>query len=150
MGASGWHYYAQYDEDPSRALSALHASVLESGDYYWGGDDDERPSTFDELSAMFEDEDFEDVASEGTHSILDIDRVLPAGSPDDVFAVVALSSDEVQRAFGTTTPTREQFDAVFRNGEDFIADFPRWSGRFTPLYEDGRPTSLAFWGFSGD
>jgi len=150
MGASGWHYYAAYDDDLSVVLAELHRSVLESRDYYWGGDDEDRPSTFAELTEMFEDEDFEDVASEGTHSILDIDQMLPAGSPDDFGAVVALSPDEVVTAFGSSTPTRAQFDEVYRNGQDLIADFPRWSGRFTTLYEEARPTALVFWGYSGD
>ena len=57
-----------------------------------------------------------------------------------------LSDSAAQEAFGTTTPTRAQFDA----DADTIPYLHRWSGLYQLLYAEGRPAEVAFWGFSGD
>ena len=150
MGASGWDYHAEYDEDPAAVLAALHRRVLDTGDYYWPDDEIERPGTMAELREMWGDEEYEALAEEGTHSILDIHQVKPAGSPDEFGTIMPLSDDEVVAAFGPPTPTRAQFDAAYRNGTDLIVDFPRWSGRLTALYDGGQPVEIVVWGYSGD
>jgi hypothetical protein len=150
MGASGWDYHAAYTDDPQQMLASLHRSVLAERSYYWANEDVPRPTTLAQLHKLYEDEDNEDLASEGTHSILDIYRVLPAGSPDEFGAIMPLTAEELQTAFGTSAPTRAQFDAVYDGGMSLIVDFPRWSGRYTTLHDDGQPTEIAVWGFSGD
>ncbi|GGS34692.1 hypothetical protein [Actinokineospora fastidiosa] len=148
MGASGWDYYTDYDPDPRAVLARLHERVLAEGDYYWADDDVPRPATRAELHSLYEAH--EHLAEEGTHSILDIDRIAPAGTRDDFGTIVALSPERLRAALGTERPTRAQFDAVYRGGADLLDDFPRWSGRCAVLYDDDAPAQIVLWGYSGD
>jgi hypothetical protein len=151
MGASTWEYYVPYATNPLQVLSDVHNAVLADQHYYWPRDDVPRPTSLAQLHELYEDEVNDDLASNGTHSILDVWRVLPAGSPDEYFAVMPLTADQVQTAFGTTTPTRAQFSAAYDDRTGVITDVPRWSGRFTTLYDDdGNLTELVVWGVSGD
>jgi hypothetical protein len=79
-----------------------------SGEYIWPWDDIEpedldenegvpRPSSLTELAAAKEIEEFWE---EGTHSILDIDRVV-AADDNQVGAIVPLSPAELRQVFGT-------------------------------------------------
>jgi hypothetical protein len=147
MGASGWKYIAEYEEDLTAALRRLHLTVFEARDYYWparGDDEPVWPTTFNELA--------ENLTEEGTHSILDI-RWVTESDGDDRFAHSrALTDAELQRHFGTTRPTLEQFESAYSdygNG-GLAAAAPRWSGLSATLYHDGVPDKIAFWGFSGD
>jgi hypothetical protein len=109
VGASGWDYRAPYAGSVEATLIAVQEQVLMSGgDYIWPWDDldpeyldeDEavpRPSSLAGLSAAKEIEEFWD---EGTHTILDIDRVIAADS-DQVGAIRPLSSAELNEVFGT-------------------------------------------------
>jgi hypothetical protein len=146
VGASGWDYVAEYSGDPMAALQALREQVLASGDFLWDDENDypaPRPSTLAELDEIRQDDDFWEV---GTHSVLDVDRVVPSG-PDREATVQELPPDEARAAFGTTTPSRAQFEAA---GLDVLPWGERWSGRYQLLYDGGRPTHIAFWGASGD
>jgi hypothetical protein len=146
LGASGWDYVVEYPGDPAAALQALREQVLASGDYLWDDANDfpaPRPSTVAELDEIRQEDDFWEV---GTHSVLDVDRIVPTG-PDREAAVQELAADEAQRAFGTSTPTRDQFEAV---GLNALPWGERWSGRYQLLYDGGRPTEIAFWGATGD
>jgi hypothetical protein len=86
-------------------LRVLHRQVFDEHDYYFELDDDDRwPATVEELWAD------EYVRESGTHSILDVDRVV---SPDDADApgtVRPLTEAERLRCFGTAAPTRADFD----------------------------------------
>ncbi len=127
MGASGWDYYTGYDEDLDEVLNIVQTRVLAAEQYYWGDEEIERPSTVAELRKLLNDDDYEDLAAEGTHSILDIYQVQPAGSPDQFGTVIVLSDAEVVDAFGTSKPTRAEFYAVYRGGENLITDsFSPW------------------------
>lgn len=148
MGASGWDYYIDYDPDPRAVLARLHERVLAEGDYYWADDDVPRPATLAALHELYGDNEL--LAESGTHSILDIHQALPGSGPDDFGTIRPLSPDRVRALFGTGTPTREQFDAVYNNGMGDLDEFPRWSGRFTTLYKDGAPAQVVVWGYSGD
>ena len=84
MGASGWSYFVEYQPDLQTAFEALQAKVFADGDYWWAvpgewdktaADYPHRPRTREEL---FNDD---RVQESGTHSILDMDRVLPEGEP---------------------------------------------------------------------
>jgi hypothetical protein len=103
MGASGWDYRAPYAGSVEATLIAVQEQVLMSGDYIWPWDDidpddylDEvevvpRPSSLAELAAAKEIAEFWD---EGTHTILDIDRVYAAGDDPDgaIFPLTPRSS----------------------------------------------------------
>lgn len=150
MGASGWIYYVEHHADPRVLLATLHQRVLDEGDYYWCDADVPRPATLSALHDLYRDEYTQHLSEEGTHSILDVYNVGSAGSPDDYGTILPLSPARVRAVFGTDTPTREQFDAVYAGGADLLDEFPRWSGRFTALHENGVPTQIVIWGFSGD
>ncbi|RJQ79025.1 hypothetical protein D5S17_11485 [Pseudonocardiaceae bacterium YIM PH 21723] len=149
MGASGWDYYVDYTPDPREALLIAQLRELAGGTFYWPGPGLPRPTNLAELRAYYQDESNEWLM-EGTHSILDIFMVMPAGSPDDFGTILPLPADRVRAVFGTDTPTREQFEAAHQGGAHDLDEFPRWSGRFTTLYENGVPAEIAIWGISGD
>jgi hypothetical protein len=159
MGASGWHYVAPYQEDATQALLNLQRALIASGDYYHGTpreelEDPDEPgwgtyyqfNSLDDLVAAKETDDFWE---QGTHSILDIDRIIDAGQPDEAGAIVFLSTNSVVQSLGNERPTRSDFERV-RPALLQNAEFPSWSGRCAVLYQDGQPHELAFWGFSGD
>ena len=147
MGASGWDYVVDLPEgvpaDPSAALVQLRERVLGESDFLWADWLGPRPTTLAELDAIRQTDEFWD---EGTHSVLDVDRIIPSG-PDREAAVQELPADEAEEVFGTPTPTRAQFEAA---GVDLLPWGARWSGRYQLLHDGGRPTSIAFWGASGD
>ncbi|RBY96602.1 hypothetical protein DQ237_08215 [Blastococcus sp. TF02-8] len=146
MGASGWNHVTEYLGDPESSLQALRRQVLASGDYLWDDENDypaPRPASLAELDEIRRDDDFWEV---GTHSVLDVDRVVPMG-PDQEAAVQQLDPEDAELAFGTTTPTRETFELAEL---DVLPWGERWSGRYQVIYDGGRPTHIAFWGSSGD
>lgn len=141
MGASGWHYVVGYQENVGAAFTELQKTVLAEGDYYRGFDDENTYATTDELNAAKDEEEFWE---EGTHSILDMVEVAESGGEA---TVRVLREDEVRALFGTDRPSAADFERVLES-EDWHVD--RWQGRVTTLYQDGEPTTLAFWGISGD
>jgi hypothetical protein len=81
-GASGWDYYVPYQADFGAALDGLRRRVFADGDCWWtvpgefaksASDFSDRPRTEAELWAD------ESVQYDGTHSILDMERVLGPG-----------------------------------------------------------------------
>ena len=85
----------------------------------------------------------ERLAEQGTHSIVDIWQV--STGDDDIGTILPLPATTARTVFGCDEPTKEQFEAAYET--DALHDFPRGSGRFTTLYEDGKP---AVRGVSGD
>lgn len=170
MGASGWEYRAPYAGSVEATLIAVQEQVLVSGDFIWPWDyvDPEdrdegevvpRPSSLVGLNAAKENEEF---WGEGTHTILDIDRVIADGT-DQVGAIRPLSSAELHQVFGTQQPSAADFDRVYQLEQAAMAEWDpdrtgplgdlegeRWSGRSIVIYEDGTPAEVYFWGFSGD
>ena len=158
MGASGWDYIEPFDTDLTTTLANLRRRVFVDDDYFWF-DSIPKPATFDELEALFaeiaaltpDEIDYEDprmilladIASSGTHSILDMDAV-GAGGP-----IKPLPAGEAEALFGTARPTRADFDRV---GEGRWAEVEsRWTGVCVQLHDDsGAITEVAFWGSSGD
>ncbi|MFF4445847.1 hypothetical protein [Streptomyces sp. NPDC001502] len=146
MGASGWEYYVPYQEDLGAALDALRQRVFEGQDYYWdpwdedeAGEVGERPSTIDRL---WEDE---QVQEEGTHSILDMHRMVRPGESPGHGTVQPVQPAEAYRLTGTGRPTRAHVQLM-----EPLAD-RRWVGRCAVLHDaHGRPEEILFWGFSGD
>jgi hypothetical protein len=161
VGASGWDYQAPYAGSVEATLIAVQEQVLMSDDYIWPWEDmgdpeyrdeDEavpRPSSLAELNAAKEIEEFWD---EGTHTILDVNRVI-VGDDDQAEAIRPLSSTELNRVFGTEQPSAADFDRVYQPGPggplgDLCGE--RWTGRSMVIYKDGTPAEVYFWGFSGD
>jgi hypothetical protein len=148
MGASGWDYYVPYQRDLGAALAELRRHVFETGDYWWAvpgefgksaSDFPDRPRTEDELWAQ------EVVLYSGTHSILDMDRVLGPGEKPDVLTVEPLTEAEALEKLGVAKPTRAHTEALEK-----LAD-QRGFGRCAVLHDDaGEPREIYFWGFSGD
>ncbi|MFE4250423.1 hypothetical protein ACFRU3_13060 [Streptomyces sp. NPDC056910] len=135
MGASGWDYYVPYQEGLNAALQQLRHEVFEAGDYYW----EPRPQSLKEL---WEDE---SVQESGTHSILDIFRVVGPDDTPDYNTVVPVTAEEARELLGTDKLTRahvKDFDVFPRS---------RWIGRCAVLHDDeGNPQEIHFWGHSGD
>jgi hypothetical protein len=82
VGASGWDYYVAYQPDLQTALNELRQRVFDSGDYWWAvpyefgksaADFPDRPRIEAELWAD------ESVQESGTHSILDMSRLVAEG-----------------------------------------------------------------------
>jgi hypothetical protein len=123
VGASGWDYRAPYAGSVEATLIAVQQQVLMSGEYIWPWDDidpedlDEgegvpRPSSLADLAAAKENEEFWE---EGTHSILDIDRIV-AADDNQVGAIVPLSPAELRQVFGTEQPSAADLTAGTSRG----------------------------------
>lgn len=147
MGASGWDYYVPYQEDLNAALQQLRHEVFEAGDYYWvnGGDwrpEEEREPLPRSLEELWDDE---LVQETGTHSVLDVFRVLEPDEPADYSTVKPVTAEEARELLGTGKLTRahvKDFDVFPRS---------RWIGRCAVLHDDGgNPQEIHFWGHSGD
>jgi len=158
MGASGWEYITPFDGSVERALGNLHAQVFQQ-EY---GDDD----TYETLEDLYADEEF--MEEEGTHSILDIKRVVHTTRPPserrakDYGSLRPLAPDRAAHQFGTDRPSPEQFQARLdeayerKSGrthptEDLIEECRmRWTGLYVVLYTGDEPTHLGIFGYSGD
>ncbi|MFD3933234.1 hypothetical protein [Streptomyces sp. NPDC058614] len=156
MGASGWEYVIPYDGSVEAALGSLHAQVFQ--EEYGDGE------MFGSLEELYEDEEF--MGEEGTHSILDIQRVVHTTdapselSIEDYGTLRPLSPDRVAHHFGTGRPTRGQFEEVLaeigrsyevRRGQTLIDECRmRWTGLYVILHTGGEPTHLGIFGYSGD
>jgi hypothetical protein len=148
MGASGWDYRVAFQPSVEAALLQLQEQTLASDDYLWTGEDDERPRSLEHLANIKVDEEFWE---EGTHSILDVDRIVAVGAEDQVGSVRPLSEAEVRGLLGSDRPSAADFERTYADGMGAIAGVGRiWSGRCTVLYAGDRPSEYAFWGASGD
>jgi hypothetical protein len=147
MGASAWSYFVPYQPDLTAALAALREKVFAEGDYWWAGGEfgkpasayPHRPSTMEELFAD------DAVQESGTHSILDMVRVLAEGEQPDYGTVEPVTRAEALTHAGTERLTREHVEAI----DNLIRG--RWFGRCAVLHDaGGHPAEIYFWGYSGD
>ncbi|NBE84893.1 hypothetical protein [Micromonospora rubida] len=147
MGASGWSYFVTYQPDLQGALDDLRARVFADGDYWWArgeigtaaSDYRDRPQTLDELYGD------EWVQESGTHSILDMIRVVTESEKPDYGTVQPVTTREARRCAGTEVLTREHVEAIVGLAEQ------SWFGRCAVLHDaTGRPDEIYFWGRSGD
>ncbi|MFK4145232.1 hypothetical protein [Streptomyces sp. NPDC004065] len=158
VGASCWEYVTEFEGTVEQSLRSLHERVFQE---LYGGD-----RTYRSVGELWRDEEF--MGEEGTHSILDIDRVVhttEAPSPhrvEDYGTLRPLAPERVVRHFGTDRPTPDAFTgslARARAGRGPGPDGPRtlldecrmrWTGVYVVLYTGERPTHLGIFGFSGD
>ncbi|WP_327178157.1 hypothetical protein OG599_24705 [Streptomyces sp. NBC_01335] len=157
MGASGWDYVTRYDGDVEAALRTLQARVFQ--EEYGDG------ARFRSLQDLYADEEF--MGEEGTHTILDIDRVVATEAPPTQFAVAdhgtlrPLALSRVVCHFGADRPTVEQYEELIAAANEAASHEEykrsllgecrmRWTGYYIVLHSDDRPTHLGIFGFSGD
>ncbi|MFD3624205.1 hypothetical protein [Streptomyces sp. NPDC058698] len=160
MGASGWDYVTAYEGSVEKSLEALHRQVF---DELYSHDD-----LYGSLGDLWADEEF--MAEEGTHSILDIQRVVhttAAPTPlavEDYGTLRPLTHERVLHHFGTGRPTPVRFAEILDHDRtaDRLPPDPektlldecrmRWTGVYVLLYADDRPepTHLGIFGYSGD
>ena len=142
MGASGWNYTVPYQSDFNRALYELRAAVFADEQYHWPRRDQPRPATVGRLLA----DDW--VQQSGTHSILDVSRVLDRGDPPEFGAIEVLSAADLLGR-GGGLPTRDHTDLVDQIVEEEWA--PNRVARFSVLYDDaGKPDEIYVSGITGD
>lgn len=155
MGASSWEYVVKYQEDVGAALDQLRRQVFADGDYLkpdFYGDvfDLPEPESVDDLTEQ--EQYWEFMGESGTHSIIDVNNVVPADFDGEEFGTVRLLSEaESVNLFGTARPGRGEWSP--KAGSESLYDFVtggRWTGRAAVLWADGLPSEIAFWGYSGD
>ncbi|MFF3559509.1 hypothetical protein ACFYXS_05650 [Streptomyces sp. NPDC002574] len=157
MGASGWDYITKYDGDVEEAWGTLQTKVFQ--EQYGSG------TRYPSLKDLHADQEF--MGTEGTHTILDIDRVVATDDPPtpddgaDYGTLRPLALSRVAHHFGTDRPTVEQYEELAAAANGATSDEEhrqslfgecqmRWTGYYVVLYSDGRPTHLGIFGFSGD
>jgi hypothetical protein len=159
-GASSWSYFVPYQKNINKALQELRQQVFREGDYYkpaefakrmyadgtiskkeldaWlkGLQSEPEPKTIRELIDLR--------ADEGTHAIIDIERV---SDTLDYSVVMPLTAQEYQKLFSTAKPTH----ALVKKKESELWGLrKRWVGVYVIVYKGGEPDEIFFGGFSGD
>jgi hypothetical protein len=87
-----------------------------------------------------------DADADGTRSILDLNYI----SDEPEFGAVCPMPDEmIEEIFGTTQPTRAQFEQAYDFWENEIFE-NRGQGVYVILYKNGRPDEIVFAGYSFD
>lgn len=132
MGAEPYSYVVEYQPDPQAALGQLRADVFRRGAYF--GSDRSPRSPEEALRSTGE---------TGTRSILDIARIAPQPAHG---CAAALSSTELQRYFGTLTPTV----AMVEECDQLWDDLERGKARYVVAYDQGEPRHFVFVGYSFD
>jgi hypothetical protein len=149
-----------YGGDVAVSLRELREQVFRDKNYYWWDDFEEdapRPATIEGIW------DVEEMQHSGTHSILDVDRVVDTTAApswdnwqEDLRTVRPLGGDLVQHYFGTGQPSRAQFEEL-AGTRDAVVSRRFWdevkmrgTGLYVLLYAEGAPAEIGFWGFSGD
>ncbi|MEU9305547.1 hypothetical protein [Streptomyces sp. NPDC048269] len=157
MGASGWDYVTSYDGDVKAALATLQARVFQ--EEYGDG------ARYRSLEDLYEDEEF--MGTQGTHTVLDIDRVVATDARPrrsdgaDYSTLRPLALSRVLHHFGTDRPTVERYEELIAaageaaSPEEYERSLlgecqMRWTGYYVVLHSDDRPTHLGIFGFSGD
>jgi hypothetical protein len=100
-----------------------------------------KPSTIEEL--------LEQRAENGTHSIIDIQRI---SDVPDFAAVSPMPDQRLREIFGTDRPMRTMVESKL--GDRELVEDPlvseRWQGVYFTIYRDGKPDEICFMGTSGD
>ena len=159
MGASGWEYRVAFTGSLAETFVAAQQEVLASGSFIWPWESIDpdyvsevvpRPTS---LAALAEAKQFEEFWDEGTHTILDVERIWAEGDEGDFGAIRPLTAAELIANFGAEHPSVAEFDRVHRSGPSGpLADLmgQKWSGRIMAIYADAVPAEVYIWGWSGD
>ncbi|MFF7214614.1 hypothetical protein ACFZAU_29425 [Streptomyces sp. NPDC008238] len=161
MGATGWDYVTSYRGSIEATLEALHEQVFQ--ELYA---DDEQ---YSDRAALYADESVEE---SGTHSILDVRRIVgtptgPGRGDWDYCTLRPLRSERLVHHFGTAEPTPQQFEDAMARAKAPSSPRPRrsrgaegltlldeqelrWTGHYVLLHSHGEPTHVGFFGISGD
>jgi hypothetical protein len=150
VGASGWNYVVPYQADLAAALAALRRQVFHEGSYVNPAEHGLAAPT--SVEALWQEEYYwEFMGTCGTHSILDIAQVVAA---DDVGqgpgTVRPLTDAECRDLFGVTQPGGADYERVGESALFGCVTAGRGTGRATVLWDDGQPSEIALWGYSGD
>jgi hypothetical protein len=132
MGAEPYEYTVPYEPNIQSALDKLRRRVFESKEFHGAEFDPPTPEAA-----------FEMTDADGTRSILDISRI---SDQPDYCCAAPLSSEELERYFGTHKPTR----VMMRASDDFWEDLERGMARYVILYEGDEPKEIYFAGYSFD
>lgn len=142
MGATTWQYFVPYQQDVGKVLQELREEVFRAGAY--------RPPRERDPSRARKPESIQQLVrrarEQGTHSIIDIEKASVSPEPS---AVCPLPDEAIEQIFGTSTPSRQAIEVAAAHG-DFEDYGRRGRGIYLPAFEDGAPTKLFFWGYSGD
>jgi len=152
VGASGWIYRVPFQTRVADALTALQDRTLASGDFRW--DEESRGGRPQSRRSLAEFKAADGFFEWGTHSILDMERVVP-GPSSAAGTITPLSSRETRELLGSDYPTWPDFEAAYETSfrsesGEIIGSSRRWTGRCTILYDGYRPCEFVFWGSSGD
>jgi hypothetical protein len=199
MGASGWSYFVPYEDDIQLALNKLRDAVFRNDDYpvrpaFQAGDmtfDDFLPPDATEEEREEYREQYEDWQSEvqpgsfasidellawngeeGTHSILDVQTLMPTPLEHPTIEaweraadrkldmqgmiemlnerlgkVYPLSQKQLLTVFETVQPSHEMVARSYVQLQD-LRD--RGVGLYVIVYKDNLPTEIFFTGYSGD
>jgi hypothetical protein len=154
VGASLWSYVVEDETDVESAFRELRRRARAGSGHY------------------------DDACGTGTHSILDMRRVVKGPRPpascgevafttgDDGVVHVAeafvadlmredgcifqMSNDELLAFVGTLTPTADDVRAVVNAPSSRLGFLQRGTGRYAVLFRDARPSGFWFVGLSGD
>jgi hypothetical protein len=158
MGASRWEVEVPLTSTIDEAFHRARDVVFEIGDYVCYSDKGEIASIEQAIAVQ---------KADGTHSILDLRRIRPgedlpdhvdaekelliamglAPGPPTIGCCYRVPNELLRRAFGTTTPTRSDFE---RGRETVISEIKRGLGCFVPLREGNSVNAIVFLGFTGD
>jgi hypothetical protein len=166
MGASGWSYFTSYQENIVKAFQELQQKVFESGNYghacQYSSEmlnqypqlkasaealkklDDQRLKDYGPIKAI--DDLRKAFAEEGTHTIIDIERI--HSKPD--FGVAYPAPQEIiQKVFGTPKPTHQDIESKKYQLLEAL-NIERWQATYLIVYENNIPKEIYFEGCSGD
>jgi hypothetical protein len=132
MGGELYEYTVPYEPNVQAALDKLRRKVFESKEFYGA---EFNPATPEDALEMAD--------ADGTRSILDISRI---SEQPAFFCAAPLSTEELERYFGTSRPTR----VSVRDADSFWEDIDRGMARYVILYEKNEPSEIYFAGYSFD
>ncbi|SHN37054.1 hypothetical protein [Actinacidiphila paucisporea] len=143
MGASDREYVTPYMGEIEATLEALHKQVFQE-EYGDGG-------RYGSLVEFYRD--VESIGVSGTHTVLDVVRVVTTTdapdeeSEEDFSTLRPLSPERITHHLGVKHPTVQQFRACRTLNEEAGM---RWNGFYILLYTDGEPTHVGVFDASGD
>jgi hypothetical protein len=170
VGASGWSYTVPYQDDIDAALQDLRWQVYRSDDYYKQPDDPSLDLTESEFVATLGSRDSDGIydfildewrisrslprpsdpdtllnfqRDSGTHSIIDIRRV---DREPGYYVAAPLADADLVAVFGTTQPSLDQVKTT----SSPVLGRGRWHGTYIVAYDNGQPSHIHFFGYSGD